>query len=150
MNAGVDDRIPSPSMTPEIVEHPSATGSNVDLLSQELEDKIDVSEPSERSTEEPELERSSELNESVPAPEVESQSKHEEPIVDSTNGEGHISNGPNVLDQDTNYQKLLLTRGQDFDLDYTLLVPVLRAHERQQLDLKGSYQLLANFNLFLF
>ena len=43
----------------------------------------------------------------------------------------------NPLDVDQDYERLLLTRGQDFDLDYTLLVPVLRAHERQQLDLKG-------------
>ena len=42
------------------------------------------------------------------------------------------------LDRDPDYDRLLLTRGQDFDLDYTLLVPVLRAHERQQLDLKGQ------------
>ena len=41
------------------------------------------------------------------------------------------------FDRDPDYDRLLLTRGQDFDLDYTLLVPVLRAHERQQLDLKG-------------
>ena len=46
-------------------------------------------------------------------------------------------NLPNPLDVDPDYERLLLTRGQDFDLDYTLLVPVLRAHERQQLDLKG-------------
>ena len=75
---------------------------------------------------------------------------------------------PHPLDKDQNHDKLLLTRGQDFDLDYTLLgndfltttrapqpvsprtgersgergikskkVPVLKAHERQQLDLKG-------------
>ena len=44
---------------------------------------------------------------------------------------------PNPLDYDGDYERLLLTRGQDFDLDYTLLVPVIRAHERQQLDLKG-------------
>ena len=57
----------------------------------------------------------------------------------------------NPLDFDQDFDKLVLTRGQDFDLDYTLLglfqyfirfiyvflVPVMRANERQQLDLKG-------------
>ena len=76
--------------------------------------------------------------------------------------ENEHSEEPHPLDKDQNHDKLLLTRGQDFDLDYTLLgnglsfaqaiispardaardvkpkkVPVLKAHERQQLDLKG-------------
>ena len=35
--------------------------------------------------------------------------------------ENEHSEEPHPLDKDQNHDKLLLTRGQDFDLDYTLL-----------------------------
>jgi len=64
--------------------------------------------------------------------EIEGEEEEDEQIIMS-----NVESEQNPLDADPVHDKLLLTRGQDFDLDYTLLVPVLRAHERQQLDLKG-------------
>ncbi|CAG5077587.1 Oidioi.mRNA.OKI2018_I69.PAR.g8762.t1.cds [Oikopleura dioica] len=73
-------------------------------------------------------------SETIPPPQ-------EQPLDLPTESTSPDNNPPvqqeNPLDIDLDYDKLVLTRGQDFDLDYTLLVPVMRANERQQLDLKG-------------
>ena len=55
----------------------------------------------------------------------------EDKLTESTNQNQAVNNQsetnlshseePHPLDKDQNYDKLLLTRGQDFDLDYTLL-----------------------------
>lgn len=124
--------------------------SNVDLLSEELKETNlengvtdDTPEESRASTE-----ILSDTNvEPVPTGDQVEQTVVEDKLTEPTNQNQAVNNQsetnlshseePHPLDKDQNHDKLLLTRGQDFDLDYTLLVPVLKAHERQQLDLKG-------------
>ena len=135
MDTPVDnEEMAEPEIQPEVlITEPDSATSNVDLLSTNFDEKVDIRadekvdiRPDENGAEEtqkseetvtkieeekPETERSSNLDLDVPAP---------------TQKEEHVQNGVhthahNPLDTDTNYEKLLLTRGQDFDLDYTLL-----------------------------
>ena len=73
----------------------------------------------------------------------------EDKLTESTNQNQAVNNQsetnlshseePHPLDKDQNHDKLLLTRGQDFDLDYTLLgngskiitVPILQTESRK-------------------
>jgi len=106
--------------------------SNVYLLTSEL-DKVGVNGETTLTpdSQETEVGENVQIDQEV-EPEVEAEVEEEVTLP-----EPPLVPQANPLDADPVHDKLLLTRGQDFDLDYTLLVPVLRAHERQQLDLKG-------------
>jgi len=83
--------------------------------------------------------------EPVPAGDQVEQTVVEDKITESTNQNQAVNNQsetnlshseePHPLDKDQNHDKLLLTRGQDFDLDYTLLGNGLRNHHVTDLSL---------------
>ena len=83
--------------------------------------------------------------EPVPAGDQVEQTVVEDKITESTNQNQAVNNQsetnlshseePHPLDKDQNHDKLLLTRGQDFDLDYTLLGSGFRNHHVTDLSL---------------